>query len=42
MTAVDIAVGTARLLLVDDDEPACRLLSEILERDIPGSRRTIR
>jgi DNA-binding NtrC family response regulator len=33
VTAVDIAVGTARLLLVDDDEPACRLLSEILERD---------
>jgi DNA-binding NtrC family response regulator len=33
MTAVETAEGTARLLLVDDDEAACRLLSEVLERD---------
>ncbi len=33
MTAVETVEGTARLLLVDDDEAACRLLSEVLERD---------
>ncbi|HEX2610625.1 MAG TPA: response regulator, partial [Gemmatimonadales bacterium] len=33
MTAVDTTPRTARLLLVDDDEAACRLLSEVLERD---------
>jgi DNA-binding NtrC family response regulator len=33
VTAVETAEGTARLLLVDDDEAACRLLSEVLERD---------
>ena len=33
MTAVETSQSTARLLLVDDDEAACRLLSEVLERD---------
>src|SRR4051812_43585261 len=33
MTAVETTQSTARLLLVDDDEAACRLLSEVLERD---------
>jgi two-component system, NtrC family, response regulator AtoC len=33
MTAVETTLSTARLLLVDDDEAACRLLSEVLERD---------
>src|SRR5580765_6447311 len=32
-TATSISVSTHRLLLVDDDEDACRLLAEVLERE---------
>ena len=40
------SLSHARLLLVDDDEEACRLLAEVLEREaydvVPRSRRTRR
>src|SRR5256885_11106692 len=32
-SAATVSVSTHRLLLVDDDEDACRLLAEVLERE---------